>query len=175
MSGHRVVSVFCGGGGLDLGFRDAGFDLVYACDSDPAAVDCYARNIDERVFCRDATSDAFHDDIRKIGRCDVVLGGFPCQGFSKAGPKQEDDTRNTLYVEMRRVVAELSPKLFIAENVDGLSQNFGGSYLKRIVSDFAAISYSVDHRVIDAVAFGVPQHRGNREKGTLLLLLSGEI
>lgn len=159
MSVHRVVSVFCGCGGLDLGFLEAGFDLVYACDNDPAAVDCYRRNLDGRVFCRDATSDAFHADIRKIGRCDVVLGGFPCQGFSKAGPKQEDDSRNTLYVELRRAVAELAPKLFIAENVDGLTQNFGGAYLKRIVSDFASIGYAVDYRIIDAVAHGVPQHR----------------
>ncbi len=159
MVGYRVVSLFCGCGGLDLGFLRAGFDIVYACDNDPAAIACYARNIDERVFYRDATSDAFHDDIRKISRCDVVLGGFPCQGFSKAGPKQENDSRNTLYVEMRHVVAELMPSLFIAENVDGLSQNFGGAYLKRIVADFASIGYSVDHKVLDAIAYGVPQHR----------------
>jgi DNA (cytosine-5)-methyltransferase 1 len=156
---HRVVSVFCGCGGLDLGFLRAGFDLTYACDNDPAAVACYRRNLEDRVFCRDATSDEFHADIRKLGKCDVVLGGFPCQGFSKAGPKQKDDSRNTLYVEMRRVVAELSPKVFIAENVDGLSQNFGGSYLKQIAADFASLGYEVEHRVIDAVAYGVPQHR----------------
>ncbi len=61
---------------------------------------------------------------------------------------------------MRRVVAQLSPKLFIAEECcDGLSQNFGGTYLKRIATDFAALGYSVEHRVIDAVAYGVPQHR----------------
>jgi DNA (cytosine-5)-methyltransferase 1 len=159
MSKYQVVSVFCGCGGLDLGFREAGFDLVYACDSDPAAVACYARNVDDRVYCRDATSEAFHQDIREIGRCDVVLGGFPCQGFSQAGPKQEGDTRNTLYVEMRRVVAELCPKIFLAENVDGLSQNFGGAWLRRIISDFASLGYSVELRVIDAVAYGVPQHR----------------
>ena len=89
MANFRVVSVFCGCGGLDLGFLRAGFELVYACDNDPAAVACYRRNLDERVFCRDATSDEFHADIRNVGRCDVVLGGFPCQGFSKAGPKQK--------------------------------------------------------------------------------------
>jgi DNA (cytosine-5)-methyltransferase 1 len=156
---HRVVSVFCGCGGLDFGFLRAGFEIVYACDIDPAAVTCYARNLDERVFCRDVTSDVFHQDIRNIGRCDVVLGGFPCQGFSKAGPKQEDDSRNTLYIQMRRVVAKLLPKLFIAENVDGLSQNFAGAYLKRIASDFASLGYAVESRILNAVAYGVPQHR----------------
>ncbi len=159
MAANRVVSLFCGCGGLDLGFSEAGFDLVYACDSDPAAVACYARNVDDRVFCRDATSAAFHDDIRQVGTCDVVLGGFPCQGFSKAGRKQQDDARNTLYVEMRRAVAVLTPAVFIAENVDGLSQNFGGAYLRHIVSDFATLGYKVEYGILDAIAFGVPQHR----------------
>jgi len=159
MSAHQVVSLFCGCGGLDLGFLRAGFDLVYACDLDPVAVACYARNVDVRVHCRDVTTDTFREDVRNLARCDVVLGGFPCQGFSKAGPKDEDDSRNTLYVEMQRVVAKLVPKLFIAENVDGLSQNFGGAYLKRITSDFASLGYSVEHRIIDAVGYGVPQHR----------------
>lgn len=159
MTAHRVVSIFCGCGGLDLGFRDVGFELVYACDNDEAAVRCYTRNLNHSAVCRDATSKSFHEEIRGIGPCDVVLGGFPCQGFSKAGPKQEDDARNALYVEMRQVVAALTPQLFIAENVDGLSQNYGGNYLKRIVSDFRSIGYSVECRVIDAVAYGVPQHR----------------
>lgn len=159
MAKHSVVSVFSGCGGLDVGFLRAGFDLVYACDNDPAAVACYRRNLEDRVYCRDATSDEFHADIRSIGQCDVVLGGFPCQGFSKAGPKQKDDSRNVLYVEMRRVVAELNPRVFIAENVDGMSQNFGGSYLNQISADFAALGYEVEHRIIDAVAYGVPQHR----------------
>lgn len=154
-----VVSIFCGCGGLDLGFKDKGFDLRYACDIDPASVNCYARNVDERVYLRDVTSEAFHSDIDNLAQCDVVLGGFPCQGFSKAGPKQEHDKRNTLYVEMTRVVAKLRPQIFIAENVDGLSQNFSGSFLKRIVTDFGRIGYEVDHCILDALEFGVPQHR----------------
>jgi DNA (cytosine-5)-methyltransferase 1 len=154
-----VVSIFCGCGGLDLGFKDAGFDLLYACDKDPASVDCYARNIDYRVHLRDVTSEVFRSDIESLGSCDLVLGGFPCQGFSKAGPKQENDQRNTLYVEMTRVVARLRPHIFIAENVDGITQNFNGSFLKRIVADFRQIDYEVDHCILDAVAFGVPQHR----------------
>lgn len=60
---------------------------------------------------------------------------------------------------MRRVVAKLRPLVFIAENVDGISQNFGGSYLKRIVGDFEQIGYEVDHHILDAAAYGVPQHR----------------
>lgn len=88
---QRVVSLFSGCGGLDLGFKVCGFDLIYACDSDPAAVDCYARNVDVNVHVRDVTSSEFRADIAAIGKADVVLGGFPCQGFSKAGPKSIDD------------------------------------------------------------------------------------
>lgn len=159
MNGHEVVGLFCGCGGLDHGFRDQGFDLIYASDSDLAAVDCYARNLDSRVVVRDVESQEFRDDIADIGKCDVVLGGFPCQGFSKAGPKLAEDARNSLYVEMNRAVEVLQPLVFIAENVDGISQNFRGEYVKRIVRDFKEIGYYVEHRILDAISFGVPQFR----------------
>ena len=154
-----VVSIFCGCGGLDLGFKEAGFDLAYACDSDPAAVDCYARNVDRNVHLRDATSEEFHADIASLAECDVVLGGFPCQGFSKAGPKREEDERNDLYMEMLRAVGTLRPRMFVAENVDGLSQNFQGAFLTRIVADFSELDYDVDYHILDAANFGVPQYR----------------
>ncbi|HQX51312.1 MAG TPA: DNA cytosine methyltransferase [Planctomycetaceae bacterium] len=155
----RTVSIFCGCGGFDLGFKSNGFEIVYACDNDKLAVDCYCRNVDDRAFVRDVTSDLFHAEIKELGSCDLVLGGFPCQGFSKAGPKRESDLRNMLYLEMLAVVRELRPRLFLAENVDGLSQNFQGSFLKQIVADFRRIGYEVEHRIVDAAAFGVPQHR----------------
>lgn len=154
-----VVSLFAGCGGLDVGFRDLGFDLVYACDNDFCAIDCYARNIDQRAYVRDVTTDDFRADIRELGRCEVVLGGFPCQGFSKAGPKRKDDARNALYVEMLWAVEALQPKVFIAENVDGISQNFGGAFLDQIKKDFGQVGYSVDHRILDAASFGLPQYR----------------
>jgi DNA (cytosine-5)-methyltransferase 1 len=159
MKAPSVVSLFCGCGGLDLGFKEQGFDLVYACDNDPVAVGCYSRNVDHRVFLRSVTDEGFRRDLAEIGRCDVVLGGFPCQGFSKAGPKLRDDSRNLLYTAMQEAVSRLRPKLFVAENVDGLSQNFGGTYLRQIVADFEQLGYRVEHRILDALAFGVPQHR----------------
>ncbi len=154
-----VVSIFCGAGGLDLGFKRLGFDLVYACDSDASAVDCYSRNVDERVFVRDARSSDFHADVAALGNCDVVVGGFPCQGFSKAGPKQADDDRNPLYREMLKAVKTLRPRIFIAENVDGLSQNFAGAFLEQILADFSALGYAVEYRLLDAVCYGLPQYR----------------
>lgn len=154
-----VVSLFSGCGGLDLGFKKYGFDLLYAADNDQFAVDVYRRNVDERAFVRDVTSEHFHQEIADIGCCDVVLGGFPCQGFSKAGPKRVDDARNTLYLEMKRAISTLMPKIFVAENVDGLSQNFGGQFVENITKDFGALGYSVSVKIVNAAAYGVPQHR----------------
>jgi DNA (cytosine-5)-methyltransferase 1 len=154
-----VASLFCGAGGLDLGFKEHGFDLIYGSDIDPAAVDCYARNLDSRVYLRDAQEPAFGADLSNLGTCDVVLGGFPCQGFSKAGPKRFDDERNPLYLEMHQAVESLRPSVFIAENVDGLSQNYSGAYLDRILRDFSSLNYRVEYQVLDAAAFGLPQHR----------------
>lgn len=154
-----VVSLFAGCGGLDLGFKKEGFDLVYSCDNDPSATSVYKQNVDSRVYVRDVTTDAFHSDVRDIGSCDVVLGGFPCQGFSKAGPKRESDKRNLLYLEMKSAIETLCPKVFVAENVDGLSQNFKGKLLEKIVSDFEMIGYTIKYRILDAVDFGIAQHR----------------
>jgi len=153
--------LFCGCGGLDLGFKESefGFELVFACDSDPAAVDAYARNVDGRVLALDVRDQSFRDAVSGVGPVDVVLGGFPCQGFSKAGPKRADDVRNHLYREMLWAVGQLKPNVFVAENVDGLSQNFSGVFVQRIAADFRDIGYSVEHRVLDALAYGVPQHR----------------
>ncbi len=154
-----VVSLFSGCGGLDLGFQNAGFDLLYACDSDPAAVNCYQRNVDPRATCEDVRSEAFHKALDDFIGCDVVLGGFPCQGFSKAGPKAEVDERNLLYLEMKRAVEKLRPRIFIGENVDGVAQNFSGAFLERIRSDFAEVGYKVDYRILDAASYGLPQYR----------------
>lgn len=154
-----VVSLFCGCGGLDLGFHEADFDIVYAADNDDAAISVYKRNIDSNAYVKDVCSAEFHSDLGQLPSVDVVLGGFPCQGFSKAGPKRQADERNFLYLEMKAAVAMLRPKVFIAENVDGLGQNFGGSYLRAIVDDFSQVGYRMEWRLVDAVAFGVPQHR----------------
>ena len=154
-----VVSLFVGCGGLDLGFKQEGFDLVYSCDNDPAAISVYKRNVDSRAYVRDVKTGLFQSDINDIGKCDVVLGGFPCQGFSKAGPKKENDDRNLLYLEMKSAIDVLRPKIFIAENVDGLSQNFKGKFLEKIVSDFEKIGYGVKYRILNAVNYGVSQFR----------------
>lgn len=154
-----VVSLFSGCGGLDLGFVEAGFRVLYAADNDEAAVAVYRENIGPHAYVRDVRDHALEAELEEIGRCDVVLGGFPCQGFSKAGPKRADDPRNQLYRRMFAAIDILKPSLFIGENVDGIQQNFGGHFLEQIRTDAAGLGYSIEVRLLDAASFGVPQHR----------------
>jgi DNA (cytosine-5)-methyltransferase 1 len=155
----RAVSLFSGCGGMDLGFAGAGFAVVRAIDLDPAAAAVHAANFGTPAVPGDVTATDFSAWRRELGSVDVVLGGFPCQGFSKAGPKRADDPRNGLYRAMLAAVRELRPACFVAENVEGLAQNFGGRYLEQISCDFGRLGYQVAVALIDAIGYGVPQHR----------------
>jgi DNA (cytosine-5)-methyltransferase 1 len=155
----RAVSLFSGSGGMDLGFAGAGFTVVRAIDLDPAAAAVHAANFGTPAVPGDVTGTDFAAWRRELGPVDVVLGGFPCQGFSKAGPKRADDPRNGLYRAMLAAVRELRPACFVAENVEGLAQNFGGRYLEQISGDFGRLGYRVAVALIDAIGYGVPQHR----------------
>lgn len=114
----RVISLFSGAGGMDLGFIQSGFDIVWSNDFFKEATESYGLNIDDRIVLGDITqisSDDMPDDI------DVVIGGFPCQGFSVANTRRTmEDKRNFLYKELLRVIKDKKPKFFVAENVKGL-------------------------------------------------------
>ena len=157
----EAVSLFSGCGGLDLGFIQAGGRVVYACDRSKHAVACYRHNLGEHCHQRDVTSADFRADIAQLDRTDLVLGGFPCQGFSKAGPKRPDDARNQLYRSVQQTVLRLQPHAFIAENVDGIQQNFKGEFVRRVREGFQAdhVAYDVHYQILDAAHYGVPQHR----------------
>jgi DNA (cytosine-5)-methyltransferase 1 len=155
----RVLSLFSGCGGLDIPFAGPRYTVVKAFDSDSAAVRCLRANLDVDAEVMDVTTPAFADVLERMGEVDVVLGGFPCQGFSKAGPKRRDDPRNRLYEAMLAAVRMTRPALFLAENVDGIAQNFSGQFVRRISDDFQSLGYEVDYRILNAVNFGVPQYR----------------
>lgn len=155
----RAVSLFSGAGGMDLGFAEVGFDIVRSIDNDHAAAAVHKFNFDSDALVADITTVDFTRWAQELGDVDVVLGGFPCQGFSKAGTKKQDDPRNKLYRAMRDAVRDLNPSYFVAENVEGLVQNFNGQFLKMIEKDFGVIGYDVEVRLLDAIGFGTPQYR----------------
>ncbi len=155
----RIASLFAGCGGLDLGFHQEGAEIIYACDNNKSAVECFNHNFGEKAHVVDVTTQEFENQINKLSKIDVVLGGFPCQGFSKSGPKKVDDPRNILYKSMVSTVKTLLPKIFIAENVDGMAQNYKGQFIEQIKSDFEEIGYRIEHNILNAINFGVPQYR----------------
>jgi len=155
----RVLSLFSGCGGLDIPFVGNRYHIVSAFDNDPAAIRCLKGNLNCNAMAIDVTSDQFEKKLNAIGPVDIVLGGFPCQGFSKSGPKKADDPRNSLYRAMLHAVEVTSPTLFLAENVDGMAQNFNGKFVERIAADFRNAGYAVTSRILNAVNYGVPQFR----------------
>lgn len=153
----RIISLFSGAGGLDLGLTRSGNDIIWANDIDESAVATYKKNIGDHIVCKDI-KDVSMDEIP--GGADVVVGGFPCQGFSQANLLREvGDTRNGLYLFFRNVVASKKPKFFIAENVKGILSLGKGEVIRRIVADFAAVGYVVEYRLVNMADYGVPQNR----------------
>ena len=154
---YKVISLFSGAGGMDLGFINSGFDIVWANDFFKEAVESYKNNIGDHIILGDITkipSNKIPDDV------DLVIGGFPCQGFSVANNKRSmKDERNFLYKEMLRVIKDKKPKFFVAENVKGILSMGKGKVFEMIKKDFESIGYRVDARLLNAAEYGVPQAR----------------
>lgn len=152
----RVVSLFSGAGGLDLGFKMAGHDIIWANDLYGDAVETYRHNIGHHVVCEDITKVSAED----VPECDIIIGGFPCQGFSVANTKRhEGDERNALYKQLIRIIDAKKPKFFLAENVKGLTNLAGGKVFEMILNDFTDLGYVVKSKVLNAADYGVPQTR----------------
>jgi len=152
----KVISLFSGAGGLDLGFKNAGFDVVWANDIFKDAVKTYRMNIGDHIDDRDITSIHSSD----LPECDGVIGGFPCQGFSLANTgRRVDDSRNILYLEFVRIVRDLKPRFFVAENVKGILSLGKGLVFSKIVEDFREAGYDVYYHLFNAADYGVPQRR----------------
>ena len=157
MKKPTVVSLFAGAGGMDLGFQKAGFEIIWANDFDKDSVDTYNKNFGNHIVLGDI-KDIPSSDIPN--NPDVVIGGFPCQGFSINNKKRSmDDERNHLYKEMLRIIKDKKPKYFVAENVKGILSLEKGEVIKLIVNDFKKIGYDVDYKVLTASDYGVPQNR----------------
>lgn len=152
----KVVSLFSGAGGLDLGFIQAGHEIIWANDLYEDAVKTYESNIGSHIVCRDIKEVK----AEEIPDCDIIIGGFPCQGFSVANVKRNiSDERNELYKELVRIINAKRPKFFVAENVKGLMSFYKGEIFKMILSDFSNLGYKVTSKLLNAADFGVPQKR----------------
>ncbi len=151
-----AVSLFCGAGGLDLGLQQAGINILWAIDYDKDAVATYRKNIGPHVVL----DDIRNIDFDSVPKCDIVVGGFPCQGFSVANQKRNaKDERNHLYKYFISAIQSLRPKFFIAENVKGILSLDKGKAIETIISDFEAEGYAVRFKLFNMADYGVPQTR----------------
>jgi len=156
---YSLVDLFCGAGGLSLGFAREGFKTVLANDIEECCVDTYAHNHPETPRNKIIQGD-IRNVVMQLGNLvgesvDVVVGGPPCQGFSMANRQRLiDDPRNHLYKNYVEVVRKLQPRFFVMENVKGML-----SVASQVVEDFQTIGYTVSYHVLNACNFGVPQNR----------------
>lgn len=154
--GLKIISLFCGAGGMDLGFIKAGHEIIWANDNDSDSCLTYEKNLRHKPVCKNLENIPSSE----IPNGDVVIGGFPCQGFSVANPyRHVEDKRNKLYLELLRVIKEKQPKHFVAENVPGLLSIGNGAIIKMIMADFKEAGYRAMYKVLNAADFGVPQKR----------------
>ncbi|XP_060149207.1 type II methyltransferase M.NgoFVII-like [Globicephala melas] len=145
---------------MDLGMIQAGFSIEWANDFEEMAVESYKRNIGNHIVLGDIRGVSSDDIPLKKGEVDLVIGGFPCQGFSIANKNRNmEDERNFLYKEMLRVIKDKLPKFFIAENVKGILSIEKGQVIEMIKKDFINLGYQVDVRLLNAADYGVPQQR----------------
>lgn len=152
----KILSLFSGAGGLDLGLIQAGNTVIWANDIDANAVETYKKNIGTHIVL----DDIKNINIAGLPKADVVVGGFPCQGFSQANRfRMLDDERNALYKFFYEVIHEKQPYFFIAENVKGILSLGKGEAIKQIISDFETAGYYTDLHLVNMADYGVPETR----------------
>ena len=163
---RTVVSMFSGCGGMDLGFL-GGFEflgrsyaplpyrIIWANDNNPAACATYRHNLNESIHCGDVWE--YISTLPK--QADLVIGGFPCQDVSINGKRNGLGNRSILYKAMLEAVDRVRPRLFIAENVKGLTMAHNGEAFPRIIEEFEALGYDVSWKLYLAADYGVPQMR----------------
>jgi DNA (cytosine-5)-methyltransferase 1 len=151
-----VVSLFSGAGGMDLGFKQAGFAVTWANDIDRDSCETYRLNVGHHIVCDDITNI----DFASIPSSDVIIGGPPCQGFSVAGKMDPDDPRSQLLWSFVSIVEAKKPKLFVMENVYSLGRIAKWKITRsRLMSEFHRIGYEVRFKTLNSADYGVPQFR----------------
>lgn len=159
----NILELFAGAGGLALGLEQAGFNTVGLVEIDKTACATLIKNRPNwnviNGDIQDFVSKGLIDDLKKVN-IDVISGGFPCQSFSYAGKRLGlEDTRGTLFYHYADVIKTLKPKMFIAENVRGLTSHDKGNTLKTIIDVFEDLGYILSWKLLNAWEYGVAQKR----------------
>ena len=167
-NGYKFIDLFSGAGGLSCGLVMAGFTPVASVEIMPEAVETYRYNFinkkcfDEKVETRDIrTKEVKKELYDTIGNqhIDLIVGGFPCQGFSMAGNRVVSDPRNSLYLEMLEIVKNVKPDYVVMENVEGLRSMLDGKVETQIINDYKEIGYEINVTTLNAADYGVAQQR----------------
>lgn len=167
-NGYNFVELFAGAGGLSCGITMAGFTPIASVEIMPEAVATYKHNfIDIKGFNEVVeTRDIRDDEVKQrlydeIGNRHIhlVTGGFPCQGFSMSGNRVVTDPRNSLYLEMLKIVEHLKPEFVICENVEGLRTMLNGKIEQKIIEDYKKIGYEMNVTILNSADYGVAQTR----------------
>lgn len=162
----NTIDLFCGAGGLSLGFKQAGYNVLAGIDNNVPALKTYQHNMGGALGLNEDlynATDAMKDVAKKIktNDIDVIIAGPPCQGFSLTGSRDLHDTRNKLYLAVVKAVSYFKPKAFLIENVPGMATLYHGVVKKQIVNTFEDMGYavSVSPKPMLAADYGVPQMR----------------
>lgn len=155
----KTISLFSGCGGLDLGFKKAEFDIIFANDIDKDACLTYQNNLGKEIKCL----DIYELNSDNIPNADILIGGFPCLGFTVANGKNRDlnSKYNNLYLEYARILKAKQPQCFLVENVLGITagEKFKENFENKILKSFEQCGYKVKYTVLNANDFLVPQNR----------------
>ena len=170
----NIIDLFCGCGGLSLGFENAGFNVLLGIDMWEDALVTYRHNHrNGNTLCADLATLSVEEVDKAINyeKVDVIIGGPPCQGFSIAGKRIVEDDRNKLYKSFVRMVAYFKPKAFVLENVPNILSIGEGAVRESIINDFSELGYKVTYKVLLAADYGVPQ---NRRRAIFVGMLGGK-
>lgn len=151
----RTVDLFSGCGGMSLGFKNAGFDLVGAFDNWEPAINVYRDNFDSPIWNRDLSDSQIAHEVKALNPT-IVIGGPPCQDFSQAGKRSEDGGRAILTVRYGEIIAECKPKFIVMENVPRVRNSKAMAQIREMLK---GAGYGLSGRVLDASLCGVPQSR----------------
>ncbi len=153
----KIVSFFAGAGGLDLGFKNAGFDVVWANEYDKDIWETYEKNHPQTTLDRRSIVDIHEDEVPG---CDGIIGGPPCQSWSEAGALRGiKDKRGQLFYDFIRILEAKKPKFFLAENVSGMLASRHKEALQGIKDLFTNSGYNLSFQLLNASDYNVPQDR----------------